>query len=65
MQLSSQWRDFVEELCSDRYRDFVCKLLAVLHVRFRFHWHFTPNGGEVSPHGDSKGGEFQASCRLD
>ena len=47
--------DFVEELCGDRYRDFVCKLLDVSHVRFRFHWHFTPNGGEVSPHCDSKG----------
>jgi hypothetical protein len=55
MQLSPQWRDFVEELCSDRYRDFVCKLLDVSHVRFRFHWHFTPDGGEVSPHCDSKG----------
>ena len=55
MQLSPQWRDFVEELCSDYYRDFVCKLLDVAHVRFRFHWHFTPNGGEVSPHCDSKG----------
>ncbi len=55
MELSSHWRDFVEELCGDQYRDLVCKLLDVPQVRFRFHWHFTPNGGEVSPHCDSKG----------
>ena len=55
MEVSRQWRDFVEELCGDQYRDFVCKLLDVPQVRFRFHWHFTPNGGEVSPHCDSKG----------
>ena len=55
MELSPAWSEFVGELRSDRYRDFVCSLLDVSHVRFRFHWHFTPNGGEVSPHCDSKG----------
>jgi hypothetical protein len=55
MDLAPQWRDFVEELCSENYRKFVCALLDVSDVRFRFHWHFTPNGGEVSPHCDSKG----------
>lgn len=49
------WRDFAEELCGQEYRRFVCRLLDVKDVRFRFHWHFTPNGGEVSPHCDSKG----------
>jgi hypothetical protein len=55
MELSAPWGKFVDELRSDRYRDFICSLLDVAHVRFRFHWHFTPNGGEVSPHCDSKG----------
>lgn len=55
MTLSDEWRDFVEELCDQPYRDFVCTLLGVSDVRFRFHWHYTPNGGEVSPHCDSKG----------
>jgi hypothetical protein len=55
MDIAPPWRDFVEELCSRRYRDFICRLLQVPHVRFRFHWHFTPNGGEVSPHCDSRG----------
>jgi len=55
MDIAQPWRDFVEELCSERYRDFICRLLDVSHVRFRFHWHFTPNGCVVSPHCDSRG----------
>ncbi|CAA0126136.1 Uncharacterised protein [Halioglobus japonicus] len=55
MELAPAWRDFVEELCSDSYRAFICRLLNVSDVRFRFHWHYTPNGGEVGPHCDSKG----------
>jgi hypothetical protein len=55
MELPQPWQDFVEELRGDVYRQFVCRLLGVSHVRFRFHWHYTPNGGEVSPHCDSKG----------
>ena len=55
MEIAPGWRDFVEELCGDQYRAFVCRLLGVSDVRFRFHWHFTPDGGEVSPHCDSKG----------
>lgn len=55
MALSEPWRDFIEELRGDVYRQFVCKLLRVGDVRFRFHWHYTPNGGEVSPHCDSRG----------
>ncbi len=55
MEIDAGWRDFVEELCGAEYREFVCRLLDVREVRFRFHWHFTPNGGEVSPHCDSKG----------
>lgn len=55
MELSAPWQDFVDELRAPAYREFVCRLLNVSHVRFRFHWHYTPNGGEVSPHCDSKG----------
>ena len=53
MELSEPWEDFILELRSDSYRHFVARLLNVSSVRFRFHWHFTPNGGEVSPHCDS------------
>jgi len=55
MDVAETWRDFVEELCDGEYRAFVCRLLDVREVRFRFHWHFTPSGGEVSPHCDSRG----------
>ncbi len=55
MALSAPWSRFIEELRGRRYREFVCRLLGVSGVRFRFHWHFTPDGGEVSPHCDSKG----------
>ncbi len=55
MALPTCWQTLVDELCSDQYRAFVCRLLDVSAVRFRFHWHFTPAGGEVSPHCDSRG----------
>ncbi len=55
MALSDPWEVFIGELRGDVYRRFVCRLLGVPDVRFRFHWHFTPDGGEVSPHCDSKG----------
>lgn len=55
IELPRPWQEFVAELMSDRYRDFVCSLLNVKKVRFRFHWHYTPNGAEVGPHCDSKG----------
>ena len=55
MELDPAWQVFVDELRGPAYRRFVCRLLGVSDVRFRFHWHFTPNGGEVSPHCDSKG----------
>jgi hypothetical protein len=55
MELAAPWQQLIDEFCSKPYRNFVCRLLGVSHVRFRFHWHFTPDGGEVSPHCDSKG----------
>lgn len=54
LKLPSAWSDFIEELKSERYRNFVGGLLGVDDVSFRFHWHFTPNGAQVSPHCDSR-----------
>jgi hypothetical protein len=48
------WREFIAELRSDRYRSAVARLMGARKVRFRFHWHYTPNGCSVSPHCDSK-----------
>ena len=53
MELSPAWSEFIKELRSNRYRNFVCTLLGVSYIRFRLHWHFAPNGAEVSPHCDS------------
>jgi hypothetical protein len=55
MDLPAPWAALVDELRSPRYRDFVCRLLGERDIRFRFHWHYTPAGCEVSPHCDSKG----------
>ena len=54
MDISPAWSEFIKELRSRRYRRFVCKLLGVSNVRFRFHWHFSSTGCEVSPHCDSR-----------
>ena len=48
------WREFIDELCSERYRRAVGRLMGARKVRFRFHWHYTPTGCSVSPHCDSK-----------
>jgi hypothetical protein len=50
-----QFRPFFGKQRKHGQASHVCRLLDVSHVRFRFHWHFTPDGGEVSPHCDSKG----------
>ncbi|MFV8817804.1 2OG-Fe(II) oxygenase [Haliea sp. E17] len=55
MSLAEPWQQFIDELRGDTYREFVCQLLKVRDIRFRFHWHYTPAGCEVSPHCDSRG----------
>ncbi|TGD71608.1 hypothetical protein E4634_18390 [Mangrovimicrobium sediminis] len=55
MELAAPWETFIQELRADSYRKFVCRLLDVGDIRFRFHWHYTPQGCEVSPHCDSRG----------
>ena len=54
LALSAHWREFIDELCSDTYRDFVRRLFEVNNVKFSFQWHFTPRGASVSPHVDSR-----------
>ena len=48
------WRDFIAELCSDRYRNALARLFGARNIEFRFHWHYTPAGCAVSPHTDSE-----------
>ena len=48
------WKTFIDELCSDAYRKEVQRLLGARKVEFRFHWHYTPVGADVSPHCDAR-----------
>lgn len=51
--VSRPWKDFIAELCSDRYRNHMSRLFGARKINLRFHWHYTPNGCSVSPHTDS------------
>jgi hypothetical protein len=52
--VSPTWKQFIDELCSDRYRANIQRLYGVTGVEFRFHWHYTPRGRAVSPHVDQE-----------
>jgi len=54
MSVPRPWQDFIAELCSDDYRDEIERLLGAKKAEFRFHWHYTPAGCDVSPHCDSR-----------
>jgi hypothetical protein len=47
------WKEFIAELCDDRYRNGLARLFGARKINMRFHWHYTPNGCSVSPHTDS------------
>ena len=47
------WKEFIQELCGDRYRNKLAELFGARKINMRFHWHYTPNGCSVSPHTDS------------
>jgi hypothetical protein len=53
MPVPKPWKEFIDELCSDAYRREIERLLGARKAEFRFHWHYTPSGADVSPHCDS------------
>jgi hypothetical protein len=53
-QVPQPWKEFIGELCSDAYRREIERLLGARKVEFRFHWHYTPSGCDVSPHCDAR-----------
>ena len=55
LDLPAPWQEFVNELKSDIYRDFIRRLLGRGNFRFRFHWHYTPDGCVVARDCDSVG----------
>ncbi len=54
MSVPKPWQEFIDELCSDAYRNEIERLLGARKAEFRFHWHYTPNGADVSPHCDAR-----------
>lgn len=54
MDVPGPWKAFIDELCSDAYRHEIARLLGAGKVEFRFHWHYTPTGCDVSPHCDAR-----------
>ena len=54
MPVPKPWQEFIGELCSDAYRNEIERLLGADKVEFRFHWHYTPSGADVSPHCDAR-----------
>ena len=53
VEIAAPWREYIGELCSERYKNNLCRLLGQPSVLLNFHWHYTPNGCVVSPHADS------------
>ena len=54
LELRSPWHEFVAELGSPVYRDFLARLFGTGRLRLDYHWHYTPSGCSVSPHCDAK-----------
>lgn len=54
MPVPKPWQEFISELCSDAYRTEIERLFGARKVEFRFHWHYTPSGADVSPHCDAR-----------
>ena len=54
MPVPAPWQAFIAELCSDAYRGEIARLLGARKIEFRFHWHYTPSGADVSPHCDAR-----------
>mgnify|MGYP000744801495 CR=1 FL=1 len=53
-QVPIPWKEFIGELCSDRYRNILARLFDARKINLRFHWHYTPPGCDVSPHCDAR-----------
>lgn len=54
LDVPQPWKEFVGELRSEEYGNFLRRMLGVRAVELSFHWHYTPNGCSVSPHCDAK-----------
>lgn len=48
------WKQFIAELEGPVYQRFLERMLGTKRFFLNYHWHYTPNGCEVSPHCDGK-----------
>ena len=53
IDLSEPWQQFIAELKGRRYGEFLKRMFGRGGLLLSFHWHYTPNGCEVSPHCDA------------
>jgi hypothetical protein len=54
LPVAAPWHEFVAELESDSYREFIRRLFGIRRFFLSLHWHYTPAGCSVSPHCDAK-----------
>lgn len=53
LPVDDAWHGFARELNSDYYRGFIARLFGRGFFTLEMHWHYTAQGGSVSPHCDS------------
>ena len=53
LPIDPAWHEFLAELGSPAYRDFLARMIGNSRFDLEFRWHYTPNGCSVSPHCDA------------
>ncbi len=51
-QLPKPWRQFIRELESRKYKNFIASVLKTSKFKFRYEWHLGFKGSQISPHVD-------------
>ena len=54
LPVAEEWKDFITELRSPAYHNFLSGMLGTHAFVLSFHWHYTPRGCSISPHCDAK-----------
>ena len=52
--ISKNWREFIDEIETGPYYEFVSNVLGTNKFQFKYHWHYTPSAASVSPHCDAE-----------
>jgi hypothetical protein len=52
--ISPVWKNFIDELKSKKYLDFLKRLFKTSKLSIRFMWHYASSGQSVSPHFDGR-----------